>query len=90
MQTIDLNGQWQLQYCRADSGRQSARDLSWDTIEAHVPGAVELDLMRAGHLPDITRGNHIYTGRLNLNRLSGNTVGSFVCLKLGMPMSLLN
>ena len=35
----------------------------WPTIEAVVPGNVELDLMRAGELPDITVGNNIYALR---------------------------
>lgn len=38
-----------------------AIDPQWESIPAEVPGNVELDLMRAGHLPcDLDKGNQIY------------------------------
>lgn len=65
MARIDLNGAWTLQY-----GPQSTRALQmerpdippeWNTIPAQVPGNVELDLIRAGLLPqELERGNNIY------------------------------
>ncbi len=64
MQKTSLNGEWQLTYgpqtgqLPADSATLQAAGLP--TIPATVPGNVELDLMAAGKLPDITKGNNIY------------------------------
>ncbi|MBT6147429.1 MAG: glycoside hydrolase family 2, partial [Gemmatimonadetes bacterium] len=65
MRHIDLNGQWKLQY-----GKQEIPAMELDSpripqdftmVDALVPGNVELDLMRAGHLPaQLERGNNIY------------------------------
>ena len=56
MNTISLNGTWQLSYAidGAKSGGESPR-----AIPAEVPGNVEIDLMRAGELPDLFFGDHI-------------------------------
>ena len=65
MERIDLNGAWTLQY-GPQGGRaahMAAPDIpaDWRRIPAHVPGNVELDLIRAGLLPaDLDRGDNIY------------------------------
>lgn len=62
---IDLNGAWTLQFgpqVRSTTG-MTAPEIpdEWDTIPATVPGNVELDLIRAGLLPeDLDRGDQIY------------------------------
>ena len=45
MRVIDLNGEWELEHVGGDL-----------TVLAHVPGQVQLDLMRAGKLPDPYHG----------------------------------
>jgi len=67
MQKMTLNGIWALTYgpqsaCKAETPDDLA-SLNWPSIEAQVPGNVELDLMRAGVLPDIMTGNRIYNLR---------------------------
>jgi len=62
---IDLNGPWQLQFGRqVQAARQMAQPEipdGWTTLDAIVPGNVELDLIRAGQLPvDLDRGDNIY------------------------------
>src|SRR5690349_17356298 len=61
MQRINLNGEWQLTYgpqqCSALSAQPPA---DWPAIPAMVPGNVELDLVRAGVLPEPSIGNNIY------------------------------
>lgn len=52
MNTWNLNGTWRLKYRKPGD--------EWSEIPAEVPGNVELDLMRAGVLPDLTRGNNVY------------------------------
>lgn len=65
--TISLNGAWTLRFCPED-GRQPCSpqmlaSSTIPTIEAVVPGNVELDLMRAGLEPDPFYGDHIYRFR---------------------------
>ncbi|MCC6445134.1 MAG: cupin domain-containing protein [Armatimonadetes bacterium] len=64
MEHISLNGTWRLTYfpegsqpviCPAD-----LESVQAETIPAEVPGNVELDLTRAGKLPDPFQGNHIF------------------------------
>ena len=61
---ISLDGTWQLTYgLQRQDGPRSPQELGragWRTIPAAVPGNVELDLMAAGELGDITVGNRIY------------------------------
>jgi len=45
LKVIDLNGEWELEHVGGDL-----------TVLAHVPGQVQLDLMRAGKLPDPYHG----------------------------------
>ena len=52
MNTWNLNGTWRLKYRKPGD--------EWSEIPAEVPGNVELDLMRAGVLPDLTHGNNVY------------------------------
>ena len=47
MQEISLSGSWKLYY-HPDGGERPARLEDWPSIEAQVPGNVELDLFRAG------------------------------------------
>ena len=63
MHRIDLNGAWTLQFGpqveRPPDDRMMAPEIpdDWDRIPAGVPGNVELDLIRAGLLPeDLERG----------------------------------
>ncbi|MER3474431.1 MAG: glycoside hydrolase family 2 [Armatimonadota bacterium] len=60
---IDLNGEWQLSY-RPQTARWAVLEqvdfTQMPTVPAEVPGNVELDLMRAGVLPDLAVGNNIY------------------------------
>ncbi len=58
---ILLNGKWGLNYRKNESVSQ------WISIDAEVPGNVELDLMREGLLPDLTKGDNIYAA-LELER----------------------
>jgi beta-mannosidase len=61
---VPLDGDWQLSYGdqRPDGPRTPAElaQAHWPTIAATVPGNVELDLMQAGKLPDLSIGNNIY------------------------------
>ena len=56
MKSISLNGEWRLRYYdeQLDPEAHFARE-----IPAQVPGNVEIDLMRAGVLPDIFFGNNV-------------------------------
>lgn len=62
--THNLGGAWKLSY--GPQGAERARTpaeltrLNWPEIPALVPGNVELDLQRAGVLPDIMTGDSIY------------------------------
>ncbi|MDF1515254.1 MAG: glycoside hydrolase family 2, partial [Anaerolineae bacterium] len=60
--TISLNGTWQLHYrpTAIQGGLASWQPGTFQTIAAEVPGNVECDLMRAGLLPDLAKGNHIF------------------------------
>lgn len=60
---IDLSGEWQLSYRPqriqwVELGNVDFSDMP--IVSALVPGNVELDLMRAGILPDLALGNNIY------------------------------
>jgi len=63
MSNISLNGQWQLaffpegEHIISHPDELAAADLR--TLPAQVPGNVELDLERAGVLPEIFYGNNI-------------------------------
>ena len=62
--TLSLNGTWQLtfgpQTPDAPATPEALAQSDWPTIPAAVPGNVEIDLMAAGRLPDISKGNNIY------------------------------
>jgi beta-mannosidase len=64
MTTVSLDGTWELTYGpqRPTGPRipDQLPDAGWPTIEAIVPGNVELDLMRVGALPELSYGNNIY------------------------------
>lgn len=63
MQRIDLNGEWRLSYRPQQAKHLSLHQIdlnSLPSVLAHVPGNVEIDLMRAGILPDLAKGNNIY------------------------------
>jgi beta-mannosidase len=57
MQRIPLDGTWALTYA-LEGGQQAPR-----TIPATVPGNVEIDLMKAGELPDLYFGANIFAAR---------------------------
>jgi len=62
MEPISLNGKWKL-YWRTQQEQISAQlpDFSkLQNIDAAVPGNVEIDLQKAGILPDIYFGDNIY------------------------------
>ena len=71
-QTISLDGIWRLSYGpQRSDGPGSPAELAqagWPTIAANVPGNVELDLMKAGLLPELSVGTNIY----RLRELEGN------------------
>ena len=71
-QTISLDGSWRLSYGpqRSDGPRSPGEPAlaGWPTIAATVPGNVELDLMKAGLLPELSVGTNIY----RLRELEGN------------------
>jgi beta-mannosidase len=62
MQEITLNGTWQLAYGqqRDDNLISPYVPADWPRVSASVPGNVELDLVRAGVLPEPSVGNNIY------------------------------
>jgi len=55
MNTINLNGEWQLGF-----RPEGVSGAEWRTVNAEVPGNVECDLMRHGIIPDLTKGDNIY------------------------------
>ena len=57
MWKISLNGEYLLHFCDQQENPESPEGMQ--TIPASVPGNVEIDLMRAGILPDIFFGNNI-------------------------------
>lgn len=59
--SYSLEGTWQLVYGEQLSEYDRAEPPSdWPVIAAEVPGNVEIDLMSAGILPDLTIGNNVY------------------------------
>lgn len=58
---LNLNGRWSLTYGAVTLATMetAAPPAGWKTISAQVPGNVELDLMKAGKLPDPSVGNNI-------------------------------
>lgn len=54
MKRISLNGEYRLSF-----GDEQCADAPMQTITAQVPGNVELDMMRAGLLPDVFFGENI-------------------------------
>lgn len=64
MKSISLDGAWQLYYFpegkRTISHPDDLKRAGLKPVEAEVPGNVEVDLMRAGLLPDIYQGNAIH------------------------------
>ncbi|MFH1570315.1 MAG: sugar-binding domain-containing protein [Gemmatimonadota bacterium] len=64
MERIDLSGAWELAWFaegrHAVSGPADLEGLPLQWIAAEVPGNVELDLERAGLLPELFHGTHIY------------------------------
>jgi beta-mannosidase len=64
MQSISLDGTWELRYgpqgANSPAGPAQLDRTDWPKIPAKVPGNVELDLLAAGALPDISVGNNIY------------------------------
>ena len=54
MRSISLNGEWKLSWWD-----EQEDDPATKTIPARVPGNVEIDLMRAGELPDVFFGENI-------------------------------
>lgn len=59
-----LDGKWSLTYGACPDAPQnlpqSAPPAEWPTIAANVPGNVELDLVAAGKLEPLERGNRVY------------------------------
>ncbi len=60
-----MNGEWELQYgrqvVRASGMEQPEIPDAWTRVSAQVPGNVELDLVRAGLLPEqLEKGHNIY------------------------------
>ena len=66
-QSISLDGTWQLSYGpQRSDGPLVPADLAmagYTNVPATVPGNVELDLMKAGKLPDLSVGTNIYALR---------------------------
>jgi beta-mannosidase len=63
MHRIDLTGEWHLSYQPQESQYVDLQAINFNTlrtVSAEVPGNVELDLIRAGILPDLSLGNNIY------------------------------
>lgn len=66
---LSLDGRWMLQFgplregkARPESPQQLA-DADWPRVDAIVPGNVEIDLARAGVLPDLTVGDRCFATR---------------------------
>ncbi len=62
--SVPLNGRWALRYGPQDAlapeSPAALQRSQWPTVEATVPGNVELDLIAAGKLPELYRGHRIY------------------------------
>ncbi len=66
MQRLDLSGTWHLAYREQTERMVDITEVDLNTlptVPAEVPGNVELDLMRAGILPELSAGNNIYLMR---------------------------
>ena len=61
--SVSLDGAWQLSYgAERPDGPRTPSELAkarWPRVEAAVPGNVELDLMKAGVLPELSVGTNI-------------------------------
>ena len=61
---ISLNGRWLLRYDREEGECPASPDeiekSGWTAVPANVPGNVEIDLVRAGKLPEPTVGHNVY------------------------------
>lgn len=60
MRITSLDGTWRLTFGPQQPGNIAAPPSDWKTITASVPGNVELDLQKAGLLPELSVGNNIY------------------------------
>ncbi|HEX3000052.1 MAG TPA: glycoside hydrolase family 2 [Armatimonadota bacterium] len=64
MKRISLDGEWTLAHFQEGSavvaGPEELAQAGLQTLPAQVPGNVELDLMRAGVLPDIYHGDAVH------------------------------
>ena len=65
---VNLDGKWQLRFGKQDElAPNSPCELNksdWPTIDASVPGNVELDLIDGGYLPkELEKGNNVYEVR---------------------------
>lgn len=62
--SMTLNGVWSLTYGLAPNGLAedagATPPAGWTTIPAMVPGNVELDMVAAGRLEPLERGEHVY------------------------------
>ena len=62
--SVNLNGTWKLTYGPCPDAPknlpQSSPPADWPTIAAAVPGNVELDMVAAGRLEPLERGNRVY------------------------------
>ncbi len=60
MDTLNLNGIWQVRSealtCIGPAGLEQVRQAGDGWMDAHVPGEIHLDLMRAGKMPEPTLG----------------------------------
>jgi beta-mannosidase len=85
---IRLNGTWKLYF------RQVLPTIpltTWDlkttlSVEAQVPGNVEIDLYKAGLLPDLTKGNNVYEA-IRLESYQWNYERSFIAPEINNPAS---
>lgn len=58
--TVSLDGEWKLTYVRSSETDPTAGEFpAGPAIVGTVPGNVELDLERAGHVPELFRGDSI-------------------------------
>ena len=64
MQSVSLDGVWKLTYFPEDQYQFTQPDqlaqADADVVPAHVPGNVELDLVRAGIIPDPFYADNIH------------------------------
>jgi len=63
MKRISLNGKWRLTYALEGTTEAAAARTEAKTVPAAVPGNVEIDLMKAGELPDLFFGGNIFKAR---------------------------